>query len=57
MYFVIMSIQGAVCKVAMEGGSCRGTWEYNIRMNSGETGWAFVDWIVLAQDKNSGELY
>jgi hypothetical protein len=29
---------------------CR--WVNNIRMDLGEAGWGFVDWIVLAQDRN-----
>jgi hypothetical protein len=28
----------------------------NIRMDLGEVGWGDVDWIGLAQDRNSGEL-
>jgi hypothetical protein len=31
----------------------RRRWEDNIRMDLGEVGWGDVDWIGLAQDRNS----
>jgi hypothetical protein len=33
-----------------------GRWVDNIRMDLGEVGWGDVDWIGLAQDRNSEEL-
>jgi hypothetical protein len=33
-------------------GSPKGTWEGNIRLDIGETGWGDVDWIHPAQDKD-----
>jgi hypothetical protein len=33
-------------------GSPRRRWVDNIRMDLGEVGWADVDWIGLAQDRN-----
>jgi hypothetical protein len=34
-------------------GSLRHRWVANIRMDLGEVGWSDVDWIGLAQDRNS----
>jgi hypothetical protein len=33
-------------------GRPRRRWVDNIRMDLGEVGWVYVDWIGLAQDKN-----
>jgi len=38
-------------------GRTRGRWEDNSRMDLGEIGWEFMDWMHLAQDRaNSGLL-
>jgi hypothetical protein len=37
-------------------GRQRRRWVDNIRMDLGEVGWSDVDYIGLAQDRNSGEL-
>jgi hypothetical protein len=37
-------------------GRPRRRWVDDIRMDLGEVGWGDVDWIGLAQDRNSGEL-
>jgi hypothetical protein len=37
-------------------GRPRRRWVDNIRMELGEVEWSDVDWIGLAQDRNSGEL-
>jgi hypothetical protein len=37
-------------------GRPRRRWVDNIRIDLGEVGWGDVDWIVLAQDRNRGEL-
>jgi hypothetical protein len=34
----------------------RRRWVDNIRMNLGEVGWSDLDWICLAQDRNSLRL-
>jgi hypothetical protein len=33
-------------------GRPRRRWEDNIRMDLGEVGWDYVDWIGVAQDRN-----
>jgi hypothetical protein len=37
-------------------GRLKHRWLNNIRMYLGEMGWGDVDWIGLAQDRNSGEV-